>query len=126
LRERTEHHERDPYRCPYCHAGVGTGAGVRACPTCTAPHHAECYEELGKCASCGEGKTREWELYRAPDAGGRVSPPRILLRGVLVTVLLLGAFFVLQGLSDAACYSIVLVAGFGVLGFVSRSPRRIA
>ena len=41
-------------RCPYCHDEVqAASAGSRACESCGAVHHAECYLEYGKCAVFG-------------------------------------------------------------------------
>lgn len=43
------------FRCPYCHAGVSPSSEPsRACTACSARHHAECWEEHGRCSACDE------------------------------------------------------------------------
>lgn len=51
--------------CPYCHTSFGTEA-ARVCPTCAAPHHADCWQELTGCAVVGCGS--------APDGDAAASP----------------------------------------------------
>lgn len=59
---------RGPQRCPYCHAGVGpSDAGQVACQGCLARHHADCWAETGRCASCGGTRALE-------QAGGSTVP----------------------------------------------------
>lgn len=46
-------HLRDgPTRCPYCHDGCDALEAGVACQACAAPHHKECWAELGACAGC--------------------------------------------------------------------------
>lgn len=42
-------------RCPFCREDLRLEDGAwTACALCLARHHAGCWEELGRCASCGE------------------------------------------------------------------------
>lgn len=40
-------------RCPYCHETVDVQSTKLACLDCMAWHHRECWDEHGKCSSCG-------------------------------------------------------------------------
>ncbi|RMG09527.1 MAG: DUF3320 domain-containing protein, partial [Planctomycetota bacterium] len=44
-----------PTRCPFCHDAVSPEEPNAACNACLSRHHAECWDELGRCASCGAG-----------------------------------------------------------------------
>ncbi len=37
------------YKCPVCNEQFKSGDDVVVCPECGAPHHRDCYEELGHC-----------------------------------------------------------------------------
>lgn len=39
-------------RCPYCHDGLAVGDLALACGGCGAHHHATCFTEHGRCATC--------------------------------------------------------------------------
>jgi len=75
-----------PVRCPFCHDGIDVaGEAWVACAGCVARHHAECWDEAGRCGVCrgGERLTREGAAPAAPAAGGRrriVRLPRRLER----------------------------------------------
>ena len=43
-----------PLRCPYCHADHGPSELLVVCRGCFAPQHATCWEDHGRCASCGD------------------------------------------------------------------------
>lgn len=43
----------DKPRCPFCHEAVDAEEDKRACDACMAWHHAECWTEHGRCATCG-------------------------------------------------------------------------
>lgn len=64
--------EQSPTRCPYCHDDCSDDVEVVACRGCVAKHHAECWEENGRCGSCGDGRAlREGgPAPRAPLADG--------------------------------------------------------
>jgi hypothetical protein len=40
------------WRCPFCHDGIAAEADWLACRQCLARHHAACWRETGRCASC--------------------------------------------------------------------------
>ncbi len=42
-----------PTRCPYCHESSGPDSERAVCSACLAPHHSECWDELGRCSACG-------------------------------------------------------------------------
>lgn len=42
-----------PGRCPFCRDELGSPPGLVACAGCGARHHAPCYREHGRCATCG-------------------------------------------------------------------------
>lgn len=44
--------EHAPSRCPYCHEDLGGADEVVACRDCGARHHAPCWGEDRKCATC--------------------------------------------------------------------------
>lgn len=39
-------------RCPYCHDEVSRESAV-VCQSCLARHHVDCWDEAGRCSSCG-------------------------------------------------------------------------
>lgn len=47
--------------CPYCRAPMEDEAALIACPGCSTPHHAECWEENGGCTvfGCAEAPVEE-------------------------------------------------------------------
>ena len=45
-----------PRRCPYCHEEVSAREEALVCAECLSRHHAECWGEHGRCASCGAGR----------------------------------------------------------------------
>jgi hypothetical protein len=46
-----------PVRCPFCHGDVEARESAWvACWGCLARHHPECWDELGRCASCGHDR----------------------------------------------------------------------
>lgn len=60
-------------RCPFCREAVGPSTQAkRACSSCMAWHHAECWDEQGGCASCGV----RGEGSRAKGGQPADSPPR--------------------------------------------------
>src|SRR5690606_15211779 len=72
--------------CPYCRAAVLEAEGERAavCSACKARYHAECLEELGRCATYGCGSVTADVVARGGGAarsrprttGPRVGAPR--------------------------------------------------
>ncbi|MBX3466499.1 MAG: hypothetical protein KF878_06330 [Planctomycetes bacterium] len=46
------HVAASPTRCPFCH-DEASAAGSVACQGCLARHHAACWDEGGRCATCG-------------------------------------------------------------------------
>lgn len=63
-----------PIRCPFCHEGIDLAdeAWV-ACAGCVARHHHACWDEAGRCGSCGGGE-------RLTRDGGQSQPPAGRLR----------------------------------------------
>jgi hypothetical protein len=60
-------------RCPYCHADIDAKSVVWvACQGCLARHHAACWRESKKCATCGEKKALKPAGHRTP-SGTRAS-----------------------------------------------------
>lgn len=52
------HADASPVRCPFCHEGIAVAAEEwLACEGCLARHHAGCWSESGRCASCGGGRS---------------------------------------------------------------------
>jgi hypothetical protein len=46
--------EAGPTRCPFCHERVDVETEAwRACEACLARHHESCWNESGRCSSCG-------------------------------------------------------------------------
>ncbi|RMG07707.1 MAG: hypothetical protein D6731_23280 [Planctomycetota bacterium] len=45
-------------RCPYCHEAMAPREAVARCEGCGTEHHAECFQELGRCVSLGCGCRR--------------------------------------------------------------------
>ncbi len=45
--------DQAPSRCPFCHGAFESVRDLVACAACGARHHAECYAQNKKCASCG-------------------------------------------------------------------------
>ncbi|MHB0935561.1 MAG: RING finger protein [Armatimonadota bacterium] len=39
--------------CPYCQTPIKPGAAVSVCSACEMPHHAECWQENGRCTTFG-------------------------------------------------------------------------
>ncbi len=39
--------------CPYCRTTIEPGLAVVICPQCGLPHHADCWEENGRCTTFG-------------------------------------------------------------------------
>jgi hypothetical protein len=59
-----------PVRCPFCHGDVEARESAWvACWGCLARHHPECWDELGRCASCGHDRF-------LPAADARKTPGR--------------------------------------------------
>jgi hypothetical protein len=80
-RER-ERREAGAGRCPYCHdaiaaTAVSAGDARIECELCRAPHHAECFVELGKCAATGcsgqRARVGEGAGLETPELAGRVA-----------------------------------------------------
>ena len=40
-------------RCPYCHDECGASQSACACADCLSRHHVACWDEAGRCSSCG-------------------------------------------------------------------------
>lgn len=47
--------KRDVTRCPYCHEGCATEEAT-TCPSCQAPHHADCWTAGRGCGACAIGE----------------------------------------------------------------------
>jgi hypothetical protein len=45
-----------PVRCPLCHGDLLTEEALTACRVCSARHHADCWANHSRCASCGHGE----------------------------------------------------------------------
>lgn len=89
-------------RCPFCRDQVRTAADKRACASCMAWHHAECWEEHGACAACQAGQATGGPAAEhaapRPDQRGEVAAPgQGPSRAGTLTALLLGyaTYFVL-------------------------------
>lgn len=55
-------------RCPVCHKKFSHSDDIVVCPDCGAPHHRECYAQLGECAFAADHISgKEW---RPPEAEG--------------------------------------------------------
>jgi hypothetical protein len=73
--------------CSFCHAGLAKAEAVY-CASCLAPHHADCFEEHGRCSAPGCGETQVVK----PRAG--VAParrPRVRWRPLVLTLVVAGA-----------------------------------
>src|SRR5262249_40031029 len=83
-------------RCPFCHEAVAVDAtDWVACKQCLARHHAACWGESKRCASCEHttaiGAKDAISPVRASEAAGRAreEPPRAELgHGAFVTAVL--------------------------------------
>jgi len=71
---------RSPWRCPYCHDAVAAEEEAAVCEACLSRHHADCWGELGRCASCGGARS----LVAAPEAprGGPIDTDSATYRRV--------------------------------------------
>lgn len=81
--------EGAPTRCPFCHDEASAQDTV-ACVACLARHHATCWDEAARCASCGH---RE-RLERSSPAQGETSdrPEDVVTTFDLLRALAPGAF----------------------------------
>lgn len=74
-------------RCPYCHADVRREEQAWvACAGCMARHHAECWDEGGRCGSCGGGERLAPErgarsLRRVRERAREIQPHSLILGG---------------------------------------------
>lgn len=66
--------KKDVTRCPYCHESCGP-EGVTACPSCEAPHHAECFASNDGCASCAIARDRAPVGTAVPPTDRPAAPP---------------------------------------------------
>src|SRR5579859_1737518 len=70
---------RSPTRCPYCHEDVKPAQDAWVvCADCLARHHKDCWQDGGRCSSCGQTGFLEpasTSLYRAPS--GRTRTDRV-------------------------------------------------
>lgn len=59
--------------CPYCRAPMEDEAALIACPGCSTPHHAECWEENGGCTvfGCAEAPVEEAKVVVSGNELGR-------------------------------------------------------
>ncbi len=63
------HLDHSPIRCPYCHGDVATDQEKWiACAACLARHHADCWGEAKRCASCGHSSALAPSNARIPVA----------------------------------------------------------
>ncbi len=77
-------------RCPYCHADVASdAAGWVACEKCLARHHTACWDEGGRCSTCG-GTAR----LRADKPASRGAKLAAFLIAAIVALLVLFAVIV--------------------------------
>lgn len=70
-------------RCPFCHADAGVAASRGVCAACLARHHDACWEENGRCSSCGH--TVRLELPRPKDP--TFNPLLALISAILLVLL---------------------------------------
>ncbi|MEZ6185172.1 MAG: RING finger protein [Planctomycetota bacterium] len=105
---------RGPGRCPYCHDALVEGAPSTTCGECRAPHHADCFQELGKCASCGQAALREFRPYRAPlpeeTPIGQIAWRIALVLGGLVLLVAASARFPTFSVLLWACLGVAFMA----------------
>lgn len=67
-------------RCPFCHEDIDPGAAQRACESCRAWHHRDCFREAEeRCCACGQA---------AAEASSRRALMRLYVGSVLSTWLL--------------------------------------
>jgi hypothetical protein len=67
--------DHSPVRCPYCHGDVLTDQEVWiACAACLARHHADCWSETKRCASCGHASSLAPSDSRIPMARPYTAP----------------------------------------------------
>ena len=78
-------------RCPYCHVSLAGAEPKKGCDSCLAWHHAECWDEHGRCSTCGSGSADQapvgsWTCARVgcPAAAERVSIGKISYKSVLL------------------------------------------
>ena len=110
MRERPDVHVAESrVRCPYCHDSIGDEVeDWVACEGCLARHHAQCWRESGRCASC--------------------SKRRVLVRPKAMTIAFVGAAAGLSGLltrfildlgPDGQKLALRVVVFFALLGAVN-------
>jgi len=61
--------DQAPSRCPFCHGAFESVRDLVACAACGARHHAECYAQNKKCATCGSSDVL------VPPLRAAVAPP---------------------------------------------------
>jgi hypothetical protein len=64
-----------PSRCPFCHAGMGPEEAVVACRDCGARHHAPCWNESSRCATCSSPRALVEPTVTQPRAE-TIAPPQ--------------------------------------------------
>ncbi|HZU99607.1 MAG TPA: RING finger protein [Planctomycetota bacterium] len=82
--------------CPYCKGGLAHDEPLVACAPCAARHHEDCYQELGRCASCGsfEALVPRRPLVRGRDAALRRARRLAAVFALLLPVTALGTWAV--------------------------------
>ena len=62
--------------CVRCHAYLFPEDDIVYCPVCGAPHHRECYEQLGHCAMEEfHGTDRQYDIVKAREEERKAAQP---------------------------------------------------
>ena len=78
--------EFSKYKCPVCGETFKPGDDVVVCPECGAPHHRECYEQLGHC--CFEEKhSNNFSLKNTIKKITKKQPKMVLRKAILQNAL---------------------------------------
>jgi hypothetical protein len=84
--------------CPYCKGRLAHDETLVACAPCAARHHEDCYQELGRCASCGsfEALVPRRPLQRGRDAALRRARQLAAAFALLIPITALGTWAVVS------------------------------
>jgi len=111
-------------RCPYCHDALTAAEPTTSCGNCAAAHHADCFAELGKCASCGQGAQKEFVPYIAPPAE-ETPLTQIALKLLIAIAVPLIALSFLARYSPAFGCALFCLGGVGAAVIGSRARREL-